>query len=65
MRINPQTRSVQLNPQDPAFYNNPYPYYDQIRMQAPVFYWEDFDLWCFVRHADVEAILRDRHYFLI
>ena len=62
MQINPQTRSVRLNPKDPSFYNNPYPYYDQLRNEVPAFYWEDFDLWCFVRHADVEAILRDRRF---
>ena len=62
MKINPQSRSVQLDPKNPDFYNNPYPFYDQLRVEVPLFYWEDFDLWCFVRHADVEAILRDRRF---
>ncbi len=62
MKINPQSRSVQLDPKNPVFYNNPYPFYDQLRVEVPLFYWEDFDLWCFVRHADVEAILRDRRF---
>jgi cytochrome P450 len=62
MQIDPQTHGVHLDPKDPAFYNNPYPYYQLLRDQAPVFYWRDFDLWCFTRHADVEAILRDRRF---
>jgi cytochrome P450 len=62
MHIDQQTHKVRLDPKDPAFYNNPYLYYNQLRQEAPVFYWEDFDLWCFVRHTDVEAILRDRRF---
>jgi cytochrome P450 len=62
MQIDPQTHRVRLNPKDPAFFNNPYLYYNQLRAEAPVFYWEDFDLWCFTRHTDVEVILRDRRF---
>lgn len=53
---------ARLNPRDPAFYQNPYPVYAALREQAPVFYWEDFDLWCFTTHEDVNAILRDRRF---
>lgn len=60
MKIDPQTLHVELDPSDPAFYNNPYPYYQKIRDETPVFYWEEFEIWCFLNHADVEAILRDR-----
>ena len=51
---------LNLDPRDPQFYNNPYPYYAQLQKEAPIFYWEDFDLWCFTKHVDVEAVLRDR-----
>lgn len=51
---------VRLNPRDPHFYNNPYPYYEALRQSAPAFYWEDFDLWCYVNHEDVNALFRDR-----
>lgn len=62
LTIDPTTRHVQLNARDPDFYNNPYPYYERLRQDAPIFYWEEFGLWCFVRHRDVSAILRDRRF---
>ncbi len=62
MEINLNTLSVKLNPRDPAFYQNPYPYYDKLRSESPIFYWEDLDIWCFARHADVDAVLRDRRF---
>ncbi|MER2598525.1 MAG: cytochrome P450 [Caldilineales bacterium] len=58
----PNTTHVRLNPRDPTFYQNPYPIYAALRAQTPVFYWEDFKLWCFTRHEDVNAILRDRRF---
>lgn len=62
MKIDIQAATVQLNPRDPEFYNNPYPYYAELQAKAPFFYWDDFDLWCCVRHQDVDAILRDRRF---
>ena len=29
---------------------------------SPVFFWEDYGFWCFARHADVSALLRDRRF---
>lgn len=54
--------SVRLNPREPHFYNNPYPYYEALRQHSPVFRWEDFDLWCYLNHDDVNALLRDRRF---
>ncbi|MCS6843901.1 MAG: cytochrome P450 [Caldilineales bacterium] len=62
MRIDPHTGRVHLNPRDPHFYNNPYPYYHELRRQTPVFFWEDFGFWCFTTHEDVSAVLRDRRF---
>lgn len=62
MTIDIRSAAVQLNPRDPDFYNNPYPYYAKLRKKTPIFYWEDFDLWCCVRHTDVDAVLRDRRF---
>lgn len=58
MHINGE--KVRLNPRDPHFYNNPYPHYEALRQTTPVFYWEDFDLWCYVNHEDASALFRDR-----
>ena len=62
MQIDPARRAVSLDPRDPAFYNNPYPAYREIRAAAPVFHWEQYGYWCFARHEDVNALLRDRRF---
>ncbi len=62
MKIDTQRRTVSLNVREPNFYNNPYPYYEELRQKTPVFYWEDYKKWTFVNHKDVNAILRDRRF---
>lgn len=60
MKIDVEAGRVSLNPRDPLFYNNPYPYYDELRRKVPIFYWEEFGFTCFVAHEDVDALFRDR-----
>jgi cytochrome P450 len=62
MQIDSNTRSVQLDPREARFFANPYPYYDRIRIQVPVFKWENYGHWCFARHEDVNNLLRDRRF---
>ncbi len=62
MKFELKGQTVRLNPRDPHFYNNPYPYYEALRQHTPMFYWEDFDLWCYLNHDDVSALLRDRRF---
>ena len=62
MRIDTARRSVSLDPVDPDFFNNPYPAYHAIRAAVPVFKWEQYGYWCFARHEDVNALLRDRRF---
>jgi cytochrome P450 len=62
MRIDISSRSVSLDPCDPQFCNNPYPAYHAIRRQVPVFKWQEYGYWCFARHEDVSALLRDRRF---
>ena len=62
MHIDESRRSVSLDPVDPAFYGNPYPAYHAIRAATPVFKWEQYGHWCFARHEDVNALLRDRRF---
>ena len=57
MQIDPARRAVSLDPRDPAFFNNPYPAYREIRAAVPVFKWEEYGYWCFARHEDVNALL--------
>jgi cytochrome P450 len=60
--IDAQRRRVSLDPRDPGFFNNPYPAYRAIREAAPAFFWEQYGFWCFCRHRDVSALLRDRRF---
>jgi cytochrome P450 len=62
MKINTNTRSVDLDPRETQFYQNPYPAYHAIRAQCPVFKWEQYGHWCFARHEDVNTLLRDRRF---
>jgi len=60
--IDAARRRVRINPRDPDFFNDPYPAYAAIRQTAPAFFWEEYGFWCFARHADVSALLRDRRF---
>ena len=60
--IDAARRRVRLDPRDPEFFNDPYRAYAAIHDASPVFFWEDYGFWCFARHADVSALLRDRRF---
>jgi cytochrome P450 len=62
MQIDSTTRHVKLDPRDPSFFQDPYPHYEEVRAQAPIFYWEEYGTWFFINHADVNAILRSRKF---
>lgn len=62
MHIDKARRTVNLDPVDPTFFGNPYPAYHAIRAETPVFQWEQYGYWCFARHEDVNALLRDRRF---
>jgi cytochrome P450 len=53
---------MQPDPRDAEFFNNPYPAYDRLRAATPIFKWEHYGIWCFARHEDVSALLRDRRF---
>ena len=53
---------VSLDACDPAFVQDPYPFYARWRNDCPVFFWEEFGHWCFARYDDVNALLRDRRF---
>jgi cytochrome P450 len=51
---------LQQSPTDPAFVQDPYPFYDRARASGDLFYWEDYALPMAVSHRAVSAILKDR-----
>jgi cytochrome P450 len=48
------------SPTDPAFVQDPYPFYDRARATGDLFFWEDYSLPMAVSHRAVSAILKDR-----
>ena len=62
MKFDRKTRTVELNPRDPEFFDDPYPYYDDIRKEAPAFFWADYGMWCFAGFDDVNRLLRDKRF---
>ncbi len=60
LAFSPDTRSLRLDPHEPAFVQDPYAAYAFLQATAPVFFWEDFGLWCLSSFDDVNRTLRDR-----
>jgi len=58
----PEALRVQLDPRAPEFYRNPYAQYSHWHQTHPVFYWEDYGLWCVCGFNDVSSILRDQRF---
>jgi cytochrome P450 len=50
------------SPTDPAFVQDPYPFYDRLRAAGPVVWWEDYGLPVTARADMVGALLRDRRF---
>lgn len=51
-----------VRPDDPDFFQNPYPHYAAMRGLGPAFVWKEYGLVAFPRHGEVNAILRDRRF---
>ena len=48
-----------LDPFSYAFHEDPYPIYEALRAEAPVYHDDALGFWAFARHADVLAGFRD------
>ena len=55
-------QTLSQSPTDPAFVQNPYPFYESARATGPFFRWQDYDLVCTPSAAAVNAIFRDRRF---
>lgn len=49
-------------PTDPAFVQDPYPFYDRLRAAGDLAWWEDYGMVCAASHRAVHALLRDRRF---
>ena len=52
--------TIDFDPADPDFVRDPYPTYDRLRREAPIFFHRQTGLWICTRYEDVNALLRDR-----
>ena len=50
---------MHFDPYAYAFHEDPYPFYERLRAEAPVYFNEELGFWAFARHADVLAGFRD------
>ncbi|MEO6299401.1 MAG: cytochrome P450 [Paracoccaceae bacterium] len=55
-------KTLAQSPTDPAFVQNPYPFYEMARAQGPFFYWSDYGLTCTTSAAACNGIFRDRRF---
>jgi cytochrome P450 len=53
-------RRLSQPPTDPAFVQDPYPFYDRARAGGDLFWWDEYGLPCATSHRAVAALLRDR-----
>ncbi len=53
---------VSQSPTDPAFVQDPYPFYDRLRASGDLAWWEEFGMVCAASHRAVHALLRDRRF---
>jgi cytochrome P450 len=56
------TPGIRLDPHEPAFVQDPYPAYAFFHARCPVFYWENYGLWCFAGYEDVNRTFRDKRF---
>ena len=49
-------------PTDPAFVQDPYPFYDRLRAAGDLAWWDEYAMPCATSHRAVHAILRDRRF---
>jgi cytochrome P450 len=54
---------VTFDPFSGAYLTDPYPFFEQYRAEAPVFYSQELDYWVVSRYDDVKRILRDSDTF--
>jgi cytochrome P450 len=62
LSIDARMKTASIDSSHPGFYGDPYAAYERIRAVAPVFYWREQRLWCFLNAADVGAVLKDRRF---
>ena len=55
-------KTLSQSPTDPAFVQNPYPFYDTARGEGDLVFWKEYGMPAAVSHKAVQDILRDRRF---
>lgn len=53
-------KKIQQSPTDHTFVQDPYPFYDQARVNGDFFCWDDYNMACAVSHQAVQKVLRSK-----
>jgi cytochrome P450 enzyme len=54
--------AIDFRPYAPGFDENPHPVFQQLREQAPVYYWADGRAWIVSKHDDILSLVRDKRF---
>lgn len=54
--------TLSQSPTEPAFVQDPYPFYARARAAGPLIHWQDYGMVCATTHAAVNTLLRDRRF---
>lgn len=54
--------AVSQSPTEPSFVQNPYGFYAEKRAQAPLHFWNEYNMMAAFSHAEVSAVLKDRRF---
>jgi cytochrome P450 len=54
--------TLEQDPTEDAFVQDPYPFYDRMRALGPLVWWGAYEMPCAASHAAVSALLRDRRF---
>lgn len=57
-----RTLTVSQDPSEPDFVQDPYRFYAERHRSSPVFYWEQYSMWCVAGYDQVNGLLRDRRF---
>lgn len=60
--LNRIMKTLRQSPTDPAFVQNPYPFYARARAAGDLVFWEDYGLTCATSFEAVNTLLRDRRF---
>ena len=55
-------KTLHQSPTDPAFVQNPYPFYDAARVDGPLHFWADYNMVAAFSHEAVHTLLKDRRF---